>query len=42
MFKKLSAPAIKAVLPLVLGFIGGSLSLAYPHYFAAFCSGFPV
>lgn len=42
MSKKLVLTAIKPVLPLVLGFIGGSLSLAYPAYFASFCAGFPL
>lgn len=39
MFKKYSEKALKAALPLILGYVGGTVSLLWPHYFAAFCTG---
>ena len=39
MTKSISLTALKAALPLVLGFVGGTISMVWPHYFQAFCSG---
>lgn len=39
MSKSLLSQTIKAVLPLVLGFLGGVTSTLFPAYFTAFCAG---
>ena len=39
MFKDYSQKAMKAALPLVLGYVGGTVSLLWPSYFSAFCTG---
>lgn len=39
MTKSMSLTALKAALPLVLGFLGGTVSTFWPGYFSAFCSG---
>lgn len=40
MLKSYSFTALKAALPLILGFLGGVASTFWPGYFSAFCSGF--
>lgn len=39
MVKSYSLTALKAALPLVLGFVGGAASTFFLAYFTAFCSG---
>lgn len=39
MNKTFSLAALKTALPLVLGFLGGTVSTFWPGYFTAFCSG---
>ncbi|MCB5410300.1 hypothetical protein [Pseudogemmobacter faecipullorum] len=38
-YSQLSAKSVSAVLPMLLGFIGGTVSLFFPAYFQAFCAG---
>ena len=39
MQKQLLSKALAAIVPLVLGFLGGTVSTFFPAYFHAFCAG---